>query len=793
MASWKIKIVNTKFKKSFIIKISSIIVTVMAVILLFSILTKHLVEKYDEKYTGRQIKTGWIYLNPFTGYVHLHNLKIYETKSLPGIVESDSVFFSAKGLSANFAMIKLLSKTIEITKLTLNQPTGIIIQNQKDFNFIDLIKKFTPDKHDTTLSPVHFNILSIKIKKGVFYYREMTIPVNYFIKDVTIESKGLHWNTDTISAKFSFLSGPGSGNAKGSFTINIKNLDYHLTTIVHKFDLKFLEQYLKELINYGNFNANIEADIKAAGNLTDQENLTAKGLLEMNDFHFGKNPDDDYASFDKLVLYINELSPKNHQYLFDSLMLSHPYLKYERYDYLDNLQMMFGKKGINISSANADPARFNLILKIADYIRVLAKNFFQSDYKINNLAIYKGVLIFNDYSIAEKFSTEANPLYVFADSINKNRERVEVSVKSDIQPYGNLSVNLSINPKDSGDFDMQYNLQSLPASMFNPYLITYTSFPLDGGTIELNGTWKVRNGIIKSDNHLLIVDPRVTNRLINKDTRWIPSPLIMYFIRERGNVIDFEIPITGNLKNPRFHLSDIIFDILGNIFVKPPTTPYRTMVKNTENDIENSITLQWEMRQSSLLPNQAMFVNKMVDFLVNNPEASIAVYPMQYAEKEKEYIRFFEAKKKYFLLSNDNNAQFLSENDSLKVDKMSAKDSLFVYYLRNQVKDTMLFTIQEKCNSFIGSAIINDKFNRLNKEREDAFKMYFTIKAVENRVKIYPGENIVPYNGFSYYKIIYQGKLPESLIRAYEQMNELNNAAPRKRFEEEREKNRGVL
>ena len=162
-------------------------------------------------------------------------------------------------------------------------------------------------------------------------------------------------------------------------------------------------------------------------------------------------------------------------------------------------------------------------------------------------------------ALTEKFSTEANPLYIIADSVNKNRKRVEVSFKSRIQPYGNVSVTLSINPKDSGDFDVQYHLQSLPVSMFNPYLITYTSFPLDGGTIELNGTWKVRNGIINSDNHLLVIDPRVTKRLRNKDTKWIPSPLIMSFIRERGNVIDYEIPITGNLKNPKFHLHDVIF------------------------------------------------------------------------------------------------------------------------------------------------------------------------------------------------------------------------------------------
>ena len=47
----------------------------------------------------------------------------------------------------------------------------------------------------------------------------------------------------------------------------------------------------------------------------------------------------------------------------------------------------------------------------------------------------------------------------------------------------------------------------------------------------------------------------------------------------------------------------------------------------------------------------------MGDFLVNNPNASIAVYPQQYEIKEKEHILFFEAKKKYFLLINNKTFQ----------------------------------------------------------------------------------------------------------------------------------------
>ena len=179
--------------------------------------------------------------------------------------------------------------------------------------------------------------------------------------------------------------------------------------------------------------------------------------MAISNFHFGKDANDDLASFDRLSLDILQFSPVNHQYQFDSVLLVRPFFKYDRYEKLDNLQALFGKNGANIKAAADDP---------------------------------------------------------------------------------------------------------LPAAMFNPYLITYTSFPLDRGTIELTGTWKVRGGIIRSDNHVVIIDPRVTVRRKNKGSTWIPLTLIMSFIREKGNVIDYDIPITGDLKSPKFHLHDVLADLI---------------------------------------------------------------------------------------------------------------------------------------------------------------------------------------------------------------------------------------
>ncbi len=69
----------------------------------------------------------------------------------------------------------------------------------------------------------------------------------------------------------------------------------------------------------------------------------------------------------------------------------------------------------------------------------------------------------------------------------------------------------------------------------------------------------------------------------------------------------------------------------------------------------------------------------------------------------------------------------------------------------------------------------------------------FKNKEVDKRVKVHGVKNVIPYNGFSLYKIDYKGELPESLISAYRKMNELNEEEPRKKFEKDRKENKNKL
>jgi hypothetical protein len=382
---------------------------------------------------------------------------------------------------------------------------------------------------------------------------------------------------------------------------------------------------------------------------------------------------------------------------------------------------------------------------------------------------------------------------LIADSVHSNKKRVKIALNTGIKPYGAFSLLLSINPKDSSNFDLSYDLEKVNATLLNPYLISKTSFPLDRGSINFKGNWTVQNGNISSENHLLIVDPRVTKRIKYNKNHWLPVKFAMFFVRERGNAIDYQVPITGDLKNPKFHLKEVIVDIITNIFVKPATARYGYEIRTVDNNLEKTLAFNWQLRSAELMPDNEKFVDNVKDFLENNPKASIVVSPVQYAEKEKEYIAFFEAKKDYYIKKNHIKPGAFSEDDSTQVEKMSPKDSLFVQYLINKTQNKLLFTIQEKCMASIGEPLIQFKYNSLLKAREETFLMYFAKDGLRDRIKIKPSIQKVPFNGFSYYKINYNGDIPPETKEAFQKLYELDNEKPRDKVKNERRKLRDLF
>ena len=767
-----------------IVLISTIVlVGVVALVIVFiSPITKYLVEKYDVQYTGREIKMDWAYVNPFTGYLHFDGLKIFEC-------ESDTVFISMAGFSLNFAIFKAIKGEYEISDLTLNKPWARVIQDSTQFNFSDLLVQFSSKdsaRVDTVAKdPVKFSLLNVKIEKGEFHFKETTIPINYYIKNVNIESTGKHWNSVETDVRFALDAGIGSGHIEGKSHINLDSLDHKTEVSVRQFNLEILNQYLKEISNYGTFRAMLDADVQTTGNFKDPKKTDAKVRLDLTKFHFGKSVENDYLAFDRLHVRIKRVSPKEGIFFYDSILLYKPYFKFERYDSLDNLQTMFGVNGQKVTNVDNNEKRFNLILEIAHYLRNLTENLLKSNYKLHYLSIKNGNLIYNDYTPREKFSIAANPFNLSAEGIDKTKNKGKIQLHSGLKPFGEANLTAYLHPKNPKDFELAYELKELPVSQFNPFIVTFTSFPMERGKLEVKGTWNVKNGKIESQNRLTIVDPKVAKRVRKRDTKWIPVPLIMAFLRERGNVVDYDIPIKGDLNKPKFKVWDPIIDVLGNIFIKPPTVPYGLHVRNVEDKLQKSISIKWGIHAHDLPESSEKFVKQMAEFLKENPKAMIRIRPAIYEDKEKEAILLYSAKKLYYKHANHRKDKDYSVDDSLNVEKMPNKEAEFLKYLNARITDSLLFTVQHKSLNVVGDKRVDAGYARLNAERKRKFLSYFE-KEQQKQIQMKAPHNQIPFNGLSLYEVSYKGDFPDKLRKEYNKYENLNDDLFRKYFKKKR-------
>jgi hypothetical protein len=730
---------------------------ILCIVLLFAVIviafispiTKYMIEKYSEKYVGRKIAMSWLYVNPFSGYVNAHNLIVYEK-------ESPQVFIKAKDVALNISVLKIFGKAYDLSSLNADQLWVNIVQDSTKFNFADLFK------NDTLKKKIPYCIRNIKITNSEIHYNELTLPVHYYVKRVNIQCPAIESAVDTMQFNYEFVSGLGSGAMKGSFKTNVKNKDYDLRALVVRLDLTPMEQYVKDFARYGNLTAFLDADVHTTGNLTNNLEMMTTGKFAISDFHFGKSAKEDYISFAKLAMNIDSLVPYEKEYFFSKLVIDSPYIKYEKYDQLDNFSVIFGVKGANIQKARQQHYQVNIIFMIADYLKTLALNLVNSDYHVDQFSITHARLQYNDYSLLEKFSLSANPITITARDISTNSKRMYLTLQSKLNPFGNLNVKIDINPRDLGDFHMDYDVRNLPLPLFNPFMVTSTSHPFHKGTLELYGKWEVINKQINSHNHLLIINPTLADKVKNAGTTKLPMGIILWFVRNVNRTIDVDIPITGDLTKPSYHFGDVILDVLKNIFVKPPTFPYRATVQKEKKKKEDFVMLEWKPRQVKMDEDQTDQLKKISRYMFFHPKSYLTVSPKYFEDLEKEAILFFEAKKKYYTSLHNIKLTAISEEDSLAIEMMSIKDSAFVHYLDRKANPSGIeFTVQGKCRNLIGQDKVNRKYNDIIVARKKEVMNFFTEKKVTDRVTFEHGASIISQTGFSHYIFSYEGDLPK--------------------------------
>jgi len=160
---------------------------------------------------------------------------------------------------------------------------------------------------------------------------------------------------------------------------------------------------------------------------------------------------------------------------------------------------------------------------------------------------------------------------------------VPIDLKADIGRYAKLNLAGSAKPfAKKLDVDVQGKIAGFELTSLAGYMSQYLGYDLSRGRLDSELHAKIVDGALQSTSQLTITNLDVkqaesdASRSLKKHIE-IPLETALSLLRDSNDVIRLNLPVTGDIANPNFDLSDAINTAIGNA-VKQTLTTLLTVV-----------------------------------------------------------------------------------------------------------------------------------------------------------------------------------------------------------------------
>lgn len=206
-----------------------------------------------------------------------------------------------------------------------------------------------------------------------------------------------------------------------------------------------------------------------------------------------------------------------------------------------------------------------------------AKPGFQAD--IRQIEMKQGGLAFFDRSVTPEFSTRLEPIDASISDVQFDPQNVtDFTINGLLDGQSPFTVSGRIRPlafKDMTLTDVKFDNIEMP--MFTPYFGKYLGYEIQKGKLHLDLGYQVDSLKLDGKNMVRLDQFYLGNTVQSEDAISLPLKLALALLRDRAGKIDLNVPVEGDMNNPKFRLGGVIFDAFVNILKKLVTSPFSAL------------------------------------------------------------------------------------------------------------------------------------------------------------------------------------------------------------------------
>jgi hypothetical protein len=198
---------------------------------------------------------------------------------------------------------------------------------------------------------------------------------------------------------------------------------------------------------------------------------------------------------------------------------------------------------------------------------------------IGTVRIIDGSANYADFWIQPNFAVGIQTLNGSIDGLSSDpKSRAKVKLDGKVDRYAPVNIDGEMNLLAASVYsDIKMSFKGLELTTMTPYSGRFAGYKIDKGKLSVDVTYKVDNRVLSADQHFVIDQLQLGERVESPDAVHLPLKLAVALLKDRNGVIDVPLPITGSLDDPQFKIGPIIWHAIVNLLAKVATAPFAAL------------------------------------------------------------------------------------------------------------------------------------------------------------------------------------------------------------------------
>jgi hypothetical protein len=196
--------------------------------------------------------------------------------------------------------------------------------------------------------------------------------------------------------------------------------------------------------------------------------------------------------------------------------------------------------------------------------------------EIDMVRIDQGSMNFADLSIKPGFETGIQQLSGSIKGLSGRADaRADVQLAGQVDRYTPVKITGKVNYFAAvSHTDLHMAFRNLELTKMSPYSGKFAGYLIERGKLNVSLNYLIKQRKLAAKHKIIIDQLQLGEHVDSLDATSLPVKLAIALLKDRNGVIDLDIPVSGNLDDPKFKVWPIIWQVVANLLTKIVTSPF---------------------------------------------------------------------------------------------------------------------------------------------------------------------------------------------------------------------------